>query len=196
MLIEPLTPPILEKIIAAEKPDAILPTVGGQTGLNLALDLAKLGILEKYNVRLIGASVDAIELAEDRQLFSQAMAEIGIRSPRSTIVNTQEGIETALADIGVPAIVRPSFTMGGTGGGMAYTESEFRAAVQKGMDASPQNQVLVEQSIAGWKEYELEVMRDCVDNVVIICSIENLDPMGVHTGDSITVAPAQTLTDR
>ena len=194
--IEPLTPEFVEKIIAAERPDVILPTVGGQTGINLAVALADLGILDKYGVELIGASVEAIKLAEDRELFGKAMAEIGLRTPRSTIVRSADEIPAALEFVGVPAIVRPSFTLGGTGGGMADTEAEFFAAVKKGIAESPNSQVLVEQSIAGWKEFELEVMRDRADNVVIICSIENLDPMGIHTGDSITVAPAQTLTDR
>ncbi len=194
--IEPLTPESLERVIAKERPDALLPTVGGQTGINLAVALAERGTLDKYDVELIGASLDAMQLAEDRQLFSKAMAEIGLSTPRSIIVESDEEIAGALEYVGIPAIVRPSYTLGGTGGGMAYTEEGFFAAVRKGLDASPTSQVLVEQSIEGWKEYEMEVMRDHADNVVIICSIENLDPMGVHTGDSITVAPAQTLTDR
>ena len=194
--IEPLTVEALTDIIAKERPDSVLPTVGGQTGLNLGLALHKAGVLAKYGCKLIGASVDAIELAEDRQRFAQAMAEIGLMTPRSIIVTSLEQTAEALERVGLPAIIRPSFTLGGTGGGMAYTPEEFRAALEKGLDESPTNQILVEQSIAGWKEYELEVMRDRADNVVIICSIENLDPMGVHTGDSITVAPAQTLTDR
>ena len=207
--IEPLTPATLEDIIAREKPDAVLPTVGGQTAINLAVALARSGALERHGVQLIGAQLDAIELAEDRKRFAEAMEEIGIGSPRNTIVQgtgvdgvpfdraaDDAAIERALQEVGVPAIVRPSYTLGGTGGGMAYDEDGFRAAVRRGMEASPANQVLVEQSVEGWKEYELEVMRDMRDNVVIICSIENLDPMGVHTGDSITVAPALTLTDR
>jgi carbamoyl-phosphate synthase large subunit len=194
--IEPLTVEALTDIIAKERPDSVLPTVGGQTGLNLGLALHKAGVLAKYGCKLIGASVDAIELAEDRQRFAQAMAEIGLMTPRSIIVTSMDQTDEALERVGLPAIIRPSFTLGGTGGGMAYTPEEFRAAIAKGIDESPTNQILVEQSIAGWKEYELEVMRDRADNVVIICSIENLDPMGVHTGDSITVAPAQTLTDR
>ena len=194
--IEPLTVEALTDIIAKERPDSVLPTVGGQTGLNLGLALHKAGVLARYGCKLIGASVDAIELAEDRQRFAHAMAEIGLMTPRSIIVTTMDQVGEALERVGLPAIIRPSFTLGGTGGGMAYTVDEFRAAIAKGLDESPTNQILVEQSIAGWKEYELEVMRDRADNVVIICSIENLDPMGVHTGDSITVAPAQTLTDR
>jgi carbamoyl-phosphate synthase large subunit len=194
--IEPLTPEFVEKIIAAERPDVILPTMGGQTGINLTIELSDLGILDKYNVELIGASIDAIRLAEDRALFGEAMKEIGLHTPRSIIVRGEQDIQGALDFVGVPAIVRPSFTLGGSGGGMALTVEEFRDVVLKGVNESPNSQVLVEQSIAGWKEYELEVMRDRADNVVIICSIENLDPMGIHTGDSITVAPAQTLTDR
>jgi carbamoyl-phosphate synthase large subunit len=194
--IEPLTVSSLEKIIARERPDALLPTVGGQTGLNLGVALHRQGVLARYGVQLIGASLESIELAEDRQQFAAAMAEIGLKTPRSMIVERDDQIEAALERVGVPAIIRPSFTMGGTGGGMAYDPAGFAAAIRRGMEASPNHQVLVEQSIAGWKEYELELMRDRVDNVVIICSIENLDPMGVHTGDSITVAPAQTLTDR
>jgi len=194
--IEPLTPEALEAIIARERPDAILPTVGGQTGLNLALELSRRGVLERYGVELLGADFEAIQLAEDRQLFGKAMAEIGLSTPRSIIVHSRAEIPAALEYVGVPAIVRPSFTLGGTGGGMAGTVEEFDEAVRKGLAASPNSQVLVEQSIAGWKEFELEVMRDHKDNVVIVCSIENLDPMGVHTGDSITIAPAQTLTDR
>ena len=194
--IEPLTVEALTDILEIERPDSVLPTVGGQTGLNLGLALHKSGALAKYGCKLIGASVDAIELAEDRQRFSLAMAEIGLDTPRSLIVTSMDQEAEALEKVGLPAIIRPSFTLGGTGGGMAYTETEFHAALAHGLEQSPSHQVLVEQSIAGWKEYELEVMRDRADNVVIVCSIENLDPMGVHTGDSITVAPAQTLTDR
>ena len=194
--IEPLTPEVVEAIIEKEKPDAVLPTVGGQTGLNLVVELARRGVLERHGVALIGASIESILLAEDRERFAAAMAEIGLRTPRSTIVTSVDQAKEALEIVGLPAIVRPSFTLGGSGGGMAFNRDEFREAIYRGLDASPSNQVLVEQSVAGWKEYELEVMRDRVDNVVIVCSIENLDPMGVHTGDSITVAPAQTLTDR
>jgi carbamoyl-phosphate synthase large subunit len=194
--IEPLTVEVVEAIIARERPDCILPTVGGQTGLNLAIALAQQGMLERYNVKLIGANLDAILLAEDRQKFSMAMAEIGLRTPRSIVITSLDQADDALDFVGLPVIVRPSFTLGGSGGGMAYTRDEFYAALSRGLGESPSHQVLVEQSVVGWKEYELEVMRDCADNVVIICSIENLDPMGVHTGDSITVAPAQTLTDR
>ena len=194
--VEPLTPEVLEAILEKEKPDAILPTVGGQTGLNLAVELSRRGILERHGVALIGASLPSILLAEDRERFAAAMSEIGLRTPRSTIVTSLDQAEKALEIVGLPAIVRPSFTLGGSGGGMAYNRDEFRDALYRGLDASPSHQVLVEQSVAGWKEYELEVMRDRADNVVIVCSIENLDPMGVHTGDSITVAPAQTLTDR
>ena len=194
--IEPLTTEGVADVIAREKPDALLPTVGGQTALNLALALHREGVLEAHGVELIGASPDAIDLAEDRQRFGAAMAEIGLATPRSMIVADEADIDSALDTVGVPAIVRPSFTLGGSGGGLADDAAGFRDAVRKGLAASPTHQVLVEQSIAGWKEYELEVMRDVADNVVIVCSIENLDPMGVHTGDSITVAPAQTLTDR
>ena len=194
--IEPLTPEAVADIIRIERPGYLLPTVGGQTAINLAMAVARMGVLEAYGVELIGASVEAMDLAEDRQLFAAAMDEIGLNTARSTIVSSVDDIDRALVEVGVPAIVRPSFTMGGAGGGMADTEDEFRRAIKKGLAASPTNQVLVERSIAGWKEYELEVMRDRADNVVIVCSIENLDPMGVHTGDSITVAPAQTLTDR
>ena len=194
--IEPLTPEAVADVIRKERPDCLLPTVGGQTAINLAMAVAKMGVLEECGVELIGASVDAMDLAEDRKRFAAAMDEIGLKSARSIIVNRPEEIPLALKEVGVPAIVRPSFTLGGTGGGMAETLEEFEGAILKGLAASPTSQVLVEQSIAGWKEYELEVMRDRADNVVIVCSIENLDPMGVHTGDSITVAPAQTLTDR
>jgi carbamoyl-phosphate synthase large subunit len=194
--VEPLTVQALERIIAAERPDAVLPTVGGQTGLNLALDLAAAGVLAKYGVQLIGANVEAIKRAEDRDRFKSIVREIGLDVPRSAIVRSVEEGETALAEIGLPAIIRASRTLGGMGGGFAATPEEFRSNVIWGLDASPVREVLVEESIAGWKEFELEVMRDTKDNVVIVCSIENLDPMGVHTGDSITVAPIQTLTDK
>jgi len=195
--IEPLTPEIVEKVIAKERPDALLPTMGGQTALNLAVALAKNGVLEKYGVELIGAKLEAIEKAEDRLLFKQAMERIGVSVCPSGIANNLAEAREVARKIGIyPLIIRPAFTLGGTGGGIAYNQEEFEQIVQNGLDASPVSQVLIEQSLIGWKEFELEVMRDLADNVVIICSIENLDPMGVHTGDSITVAPAQTLTDK
>jgi carbamoyl-phosphate synthase large subunit len=194
--VEPLTVPVLERIIAAERPDALLPTIGGQTGLNLALDLAQAGVLARYGVALIGANVDAIRRAEDRDLFKQTMRRIGLDLPRSGVVHTLAEADALRAELGLPVIVRPSRTLGGTGGGFATTPEEFHATVAWGLEASPISEVLIEESIAGWKEFELEVMRDGKDNVVIVCSIENFDPMGVHTGDSITVAPAQTLTDK
>jgi carbamoyl-phosphate synthase large subunit len=195
--IEPLTPEIVEKIIAQEKPDALLPTMGGQTALNVAVSLAKNGVLEKYNVELIGAKLPAIEKAEDRLLFKEAMAKIGVPVCPSGIVNNMDEAKVVAEEIGnYPLIIRPAFTMGGTGGGIAYNQEEYEQIAQSGLEASPVTQILVEKSLLGWKEYELEVMRDLADNVVIICSIENIDPMGVHTGDSITVAPAQTLTDK
>ncbi|TAN42624.1 MAG: carbamoyl-phosphate synthase large subunit [Nitrospirae bacterium] len=194
--IEPLSKEIIELIIKKERPDALLPTMGGQTALNLAVELAESGILDKYNVELIGAKLPAIKKAEDRELFKQAMKEIGLEVPVSSAVTTlQEGMDF-IETIGFPAILRPAFTLGGTGGGIAYNIEEYRDLLEKGLKLSPVSQVLVEESALGWKEYELEVMRDNKDNVVIICSIENFDPMGVHTGDSITVAPAQTLTDK
>ncbi len=194
--IEPVTPAVLTKIIAKERPDAILPTLGGQTALNTAVAVAKDGTLEKYGVELIGAKLPAIEKAEDRTLFKQAMANIGVAVPRSGLAHNYEEAMSVVEDIGFPAIIRPSFTLGGTGGGIAYNREEYEVMVMVGIDASPTDEVLIEESIIGWKEYELEVMRDLADNVVIICSIENFDAMGVHTGDSITVAPAQTLTDK
>lgn len=194
--IEPLTVPVLEKIIKKEKPDAILPTVGGQTALNLALALHKEGILEKYNVELIGAKVEAIRKAEDRELFKKAMEKLDIRVAKSIMVSDMVAARAAAIEIGFPIIIRPAFTLGGTGGGTCYDEVEFEDIAAKGLSASPISQILVEESVLGWKEFELEVMRDLADNVVIICSIENLDPMGVHTGDSITVAPQQTLSDK
>ena len=195
--IEPLTPEIVEKIIAKERPDALLPTMGGQTALNVAVALAKNGVLDKYNVELIGAKLPAIEKAEDRLLFKEAMAKIGVPVCPSGIVNNLDEAKTVAEEIGsYPLIIRPAFTMGGTGGGIAYNQEEYETIAQSGLEASPVDQILVEKSLLGWKEYELEVMRDLADNVVIICSIENIDPMGVHTGDSITVAPAQTLTDK
>jgi carbamoyl-phosphate synthase large subunit len=194
--VEPITPEVVEKVIEAERPDALLPTVGGQTALNLALALAARGALERYDVELIGANVDAIRKAEDRDLFKEAMLKIGLDVPKSGFAMGPDQAAAVLRDVGLPAIIRPSRTLGGTGGSIAETAAEYDAAVAWGLEASPIRQVLIEESIAGWKEFELEVMRDTRDNVVIICSIENFDPMGVHTGDSITVAPAQTLTDK
>ena len=194
--IEPLTPDVMELILEKERPDALLPTMGGQTALNLTVDIAGAGILERYGVELIGARLDAIRKAEDRDLFKEAMLRIGLEVPRSAAVsNMKEGME-AIGPVGFPAILRPAFTLGGTGGAIAYNMEEYRELLENGLNLSPVDQVLVEESVLGWKEFELEVMRDMMDNVVIICSIENLDPMGVHTGDSITVAPAQTLTDK
>ncbi len=195
--IEPLTPEIVEKVIAKEKPDALLPTMGGQTALNIAVSLAKNGVLAKYGVELIGAKLPAIEKAEDRLLFKEAMEKIGVPMCPSGIANNLEEAKKIAQEIGsYPLIIRPAFTLGGTGGGIAYNQEEYEQIATLGIDASPVNQILVDKSLLGWKEYELEVMRDLADNVVIICSIENIDPMGVHTGDSITVAPAQTLTDK
>ncbi|HTE53572.1 MAG TPA: carbamoyl-phosphate synthase large subunit [Kofleriaceae bacterium] len=194
--IEPLTVEVLDKVLEREKVDAILPTLGGQTGLNLAVEAARAGLLEKHGVELIGAQLDAIEKAEDRDLFKRAMAAIGLRTPHSVYVGSLEQARAAIPEIGFPAILRPSFTLGGSGAAIAYTPSEFDSLVQRGLDLSPRHQILIEQSVLGWKEYELEVMRDHKDNVVVVCSIENFDPMGVHTGDSITVAPALTLTDK
>ena len=194
--IEPVTPEVVEKIIARDRPDALLPTMGGQTALNTALALADRGVLDKYNVELIGASVEAIHKAEDRNLFKAAMVRIGQSVPPSGHAESLQEAWKIVEETGFPAIIRPSFTLGGTGGSVAYTKDDFEALVEFGLKASPVTQVLIEKSLIGWKEYELEVMRDVKDNVVIICSIENLDPMGVHTGDSITVAPAHTLTDK
>ncbi len=194
--IEPVTWQVVEKIIEKERPDALLPTMGGQTALNCALDLDKHGVLAKFNVELIGASKEAIDKAEDRQKFKEAMTKIGLGSARSAIAHSMEEALQVQASIGYPAIIRPSFTMGGSGGGIAYNREEFIAICERGLDASPTNELLIEESLLGWKEYEMEVVRDSADNCIIICSIENLDPMGVHTGDSITVAPAQTLTDK
>ena len=194
--IEPLTPESAEAIIVKEKPDAVLPTVGGQTALNLAVALHERGILAKYNVKLIGASIDAIKVAEDRLLFRNAMREIGLEVPKSGVARTLEEALVLVEEVGFPAIIRPSFTLGGVGGGIAYNVEEFRELAGRGVDMSPVHEILVEESVIGWKEFELEVMRDVADNFVVICSIENIDPMGVHTGDSITVAPALTLTDK
>ncbi len=194
--IEPITWQIVEKIIAKERPDALLPTLGGQTGLNTAMDLHKHGVLAKYNVEMIGARHDVIDKAEDRQKFKDAVVKIGINVPKSVVARRNSDIEMILEEIGLPCVLRPSFTMGGTGGGIAYNREEFRTLISLGLELSPVGEVLVEESVIGWKEYELEVIRDKADNVIIVCSIENLDPMGVHTGDSITVAPAQTLSDK
>ena len=207
--IEPITPEIVAKIIEKERPDALLPTMGGQTGLNTSLALEEMGVLEKFNVEMIGAQREAIEMAEDRKLFREAMDRLGIENPKATIVTAptdengkadlNEGVRLALEDleqIGLPAIIRPAFTMGGTGGGVAYNREDYEFFCRSGMDASPVNQILVDQSLLGWKEFEMEVVRDTADNAIIVCAIENIDPMGVHTGDSITVAPALTLTDK
>ena len=194
--IEPITPEIVEKIIVREKPDALLPTMGGQTALNTAMQLAKSGALERHGVELIGAKADVIDRAEDRLKFRDAMTEIGIESPRSGIAHTLEEARAVLAEVGLPAVIRPSFTLGGTGGGIAYNRQEFEQIVASGLDASPTTEVLVEESVLGWKEFEMEVVRDRADNCIIVCAIENVDPMGVHTGDSVTVAPALTLTDK
>ena len=194
--IEPINTDTIEKIIKVEKPNAILPTMGGQTALNIAIELDKSGTLKKYNVALIGANRDAIEKAEDRKLFKQSMERIGIKSPKSEIANSLDEAVKALNIIGLPAVIRPGFTLGGKGGGVAYNENDFREICKRGLDASPANQILIDQSLLGWKEFEMEVIRDKNDNAIIVCSIENFDPMGVHTGDSITIAPAMTLTDK
>ncbi len=194
--IEPVTPEYVEKVIAAERPDALLPTMGGQTALNVALHLYDTGVLDKYGVQLIGANARAIRVAEDRQEFAAAMARIGLAVAKGGFAHTWDEAHALLESTGYPAIIRPSFTLGGSGGGVAYNREEYETIVRRGLDESPTSQVLIERSLLGWKEFELEVMRDCADNVVIVCTIENLDPMGVHTGDSITVAPAMTLTDR
>ena len=194
--IEPIQWQMLAKIIEKERPDALLPTMGGQTALNCALDLDKHGVLKKFDVELIGASKEAIDKAEDRQKFKEAMSSIGLGSAKSAIAHSMEEAIQVQASIGFPAIIRPSFTMGGSGGGIAYNKEEFILICERGLDASPTDELLIEESLLGWKEFEMEVVRDSNDNCIIICSIENLDPMGVHTGDSITVAPAQTLTDK
>ncbi len=194
--IEPITPEVVEKILRLEKPDAVLPTMGGQTALNCALALADKGVLDELGIELIGANQEAIEKAEDRQLFREAMDRIGLESPRSHIANTLEEAMEGLEKVGLPTIIRPSFTMGGTGGGIAYNKDEFMQMVAYGLDASPVTEILIEESVLGWKEFEMEVVRDKDDNAIIVCSIENIDPMGIHTGDSITVAPALTLTDK
>ena len=194
--IEPITPKVVAKILEKEKPDALLPTMGGQTALNTALALDEDGTLERLGIEMIGARADVIDKAEDREKFKQCMTEIGLESAKSCTVHSMDEARAALQDIGLPSIIRPSFTMGGTGGGIAYNKAEFEQIVSEGLDASPTTEVLIEESMLGWKEYEMEVVRDRADNCIIICSIENLDPMGVHTGDSITVAPALTLTDK
>src|SRR5437763_16254139 len=194
--IEPITPDMVAKIIARERPQALLPTMGGQTALNIAMTLARSGVLERHRVELIGASEAAIAKAEDRQLFRQAMDKIGLASPRSRLVGSLDEAVEVLGAIGLPAIIRPSFTLGGTGGGIAYNAQEFEEIVRGGLRTSPANEVLVEESVLGWKEYEMEVVRDRADNCIIVCSIENIDPMGIHTGDSVCVAPALTLTDK
>jgi carbamoyl-phosphate synthase large subunit len=194
--VEPLTPEVLEKVLERERPDAVLPTVGGQTALNLAVELSRRGTLDALGVRLIGASRKAVEIGEDRRLFKEAMTRIGLDVPRSGFAKSLPEARTVLEEVGLPVVIRPSFTLGGTGGGIAYNAVEFEEVVSRGLELSPVHEVLVEESVLGWKEYELEVMRDGADNFVVICSIENFDPMGIHTGDSVTVAPAQTLTDR
>ncbi|MBA0084344.1 MAG: ATP-grasp domain-containing protein, partial [Acidobacteria bacterium Pan2503] len=194
--IEPLTREYLEEIIAKEKPHALLPTVGGQTALNLAVELSESGVLEKYKVDMIGASLRAIKVAEDRLWFKDACRKIGLEVPASALVNNAKDALRLCDQLGFPLVIRPSFTLGGTGGSIAYNKEEFAEAISHALDLSPVHEALVEESVLGWKEFELEVMRDFRDNFVVICSIENFDPMGVHTGDSITVAPAQTLTDK
>ena len=194
--VEPITWQYVQKIIEAERPDALLPTLGGQTGLNVAMDLVSRGILQQLGVELIGAKEEVIAKAEERDSFKKAMQKIGLEVPKSRIVHTIDEARDAVREIGLPMIIRASFTLGGTGGGIAYNQEEFESKVRHGLMMSPVHEVLLEESIIGWKEFEMEVMRDVADNVVIVCSIENFDPMGVHTGDSITVAPAQTLTDK
>ncbi|WP_457326314.1 carbamoyl-phosphate synthase large subunit, partial [Roseateles sp. P5_E11] len=201
--IEPITWQVVEKIIAKERPDAVLPTMGGQTALNCALDLHKHGVLAKYNVEMIGANEHAIEKAEDRLKFKDAMTKIGLGSARSGIAHSleeawavQKRIHAEIGGAGFPMVIRPSFTLGGSGGGIAYNPEEFETICKRGLDLSPTNELLIEESLIGWKEYEMEVVRDKADNCIIVCSIENLDPMGIHTGDSITVAPSQTLSDK
>lgn len=195
--IEPITAEVIEKIMIKEKPDALLPTLGGQTALNVSMELHDAGTLVKHNVKMIGANAEAIMKGEDRLQFKDAMLKIGFDVPKSGVAHTMDEARKIAEDIGtMPLIIRPAFTLGGAGGGIAYNKEEFETIIARGLDLSPVTEVLVEESLLGWKEYEMEVMRDCQDNCVVICSIENFDPMGVHTGDSITVAPAQTLTDR
>ena len=194
--IEPITPEIVAKIIKKERPDVLLPTMGGQTALNIAIELSKNGTLKKYKVELIGANLKAIKKAEERESFYKAMTKIGLECPRAEIARNFKDAKKALKKIGLPVIIRPSFTLGGTGGGIATTEKQFEEIANSGLYNSPINEILIEESVAGWKEFEMEVVRDKNDNCIIICSIENVDPMGVHTGDSITIAPALTLTDK
>ena len=194
--IEPITPEMVAKIIEKERPDALLPTMGGQTALNTALALEANGTLAKYGVEMIGAKAEVIDKAEDRQKFRDAMDKLGLESPKSKAAHSLAEAREGLAFVGLPAIIRPSFTLAGTGGGIAYNLEEFEEIVERGLDLSPTTEVLIEESVLGWKEYEMEVVRDKADNCIIVCSIENIDPMGVHTGDSITVAPALTLTDK
>src|SRR5471030_2572305 len=194
--VEPITPEFVEMIIAKERPDALLATLGGQTALNTAVALHEAGVLEKYNVELIGANIDAIQAGENRQRFKEIVAAVGAESARSVICHTLAQCLASTDELGYPVVVRPSFTMGGAGSGIAYNETDLHRIAGAGLQASPTTEILLEESIIGWKEYELELMRDRNDNVVVVCSIENIDPMGVHTGDSITVAPALTLTDR
>ena len=194
--IEPINWKTLEKIIEKEKPSALLPTMGGQTALNTALDLDQKGILKKHNVELIGATKEAIDKAEDRELFAKAIKKIGLKTPKAGLAHNLEEALKIQQEIGFPCILRPNFTLGGMGGGIAYNSEEFESICLRGLDLSPTSELYIDQYLSGWKEYEMEVVRDKVDNCIIICSIENFDPMGVHTGDSITVAPAQTLTDK
>src|SRR5258706_13246207 len=194
--IEPITWQVVARVIEKERPDALLPTMGGQTALNCALDLAREGVLEKFGVEMIGASREAIDKAEDREKFKKAMTRIGLASARSALAHSMEEALQVQSALGYPVVIRPSFTLAGTGGGIAYNREEFVAIRERGLDASPTKELLIEESLIGWKEFEMEVVRDKADNCIIVCSIENLDPMGVHTGDSITVAPSQTLTDK
>src|SRR5260221_3775624 len=194
--VEPMTPEVLKMIIEKERPDALLPTMGGQTALNLAMDLYHNGTLEQFGVEMIGATAEAIDIAEDRKRFKEVIAEIGLRTPISEVVGTLDEAFAAAEHIGYPVLIRPSFTLGGSGGGVAYTLDDLNRIASNGLSESPVHEVLIEQSVLGWKEYELELMRDRKNNFVVVCSIENVDAMGVHTGDSITVAPVQTLTDR
>ncbi|MFQ5785838.1 MAG: carbamoyl phosphate synthase large subunit, partial [Alphaproteobacteria bacterium] len=194
--IEPITPEMVAKVIERERPDALLPTMGGQTALNTACELSRAGVLDAFGVEMIGAGPEVIDKAEDRELFREAMTRIGLDCPRSRLVHDMAGAHAALELVGLPAIIRPSFTLGGTGAGIAYNRAEFEATVANGLDSSPMHEVLIEESVLGWKEYEMEVVRDRADNCIIVCSIENVDSMGIHTGDSITVAPALTLTDK